>query len=88
MSETAVKQDVAPQNWNINRLDILERIFSCAEWLEGKAKQKRCVGMNKITAMRGAIYGYSIVLQGLRDLEIEDIIRRLERLEKLAGIVK
>ena len=87
MSETTVKQDIAPQNWNINRFDILERIFSCAEWLEGKAKQKRCVGMNKITAMRGAIYGYSIILQGLRDLELENLKREIESIKKYLGMV-
>ena len=87
MSETTVKQDIAPQNWNINSYNILQRIFNCAEWLESKAQQKRCVGIRKLTAMRGAIYGYSIILQGLRDLELENLKREIESIKKYLGMV-
>jgi len=87
MSETTVNQGVSAQNWNINRYDILEGIYNDVQWLENKAKQKRCVGSNKIQAVRTAIYGRSIILQGLRDLELENLKHEIENIKKYLGMI-
>jgi hypothetical protein len=67
LNETTPKQAVQKTNREINRYMIMEKVNACANWLANKALQKHCVGNNKVKAMRGAIYGYSVVLRALTD---------------------
>lgn len=66
----------------VNRDGIITKIVGISEWLEKKAKQKRCVGLPKINAMKGALYGYSIAVRALKDRELDELMERVKRIEE------
>lgn len=86
IKETTVKQRDSRTDCNINRYMIMERVYGCANWLATKALQKRCVGNDKINAMRGAIHGYHVVLQALRDYQLDELMREIEAIKKHIGM--
>lgn len=62
----------------INLDMIPAKIYECVKWLQKQARQTKCVAPVKIQAMRGAIYGYSVMVQALKDSELELKVRELQ----------
>ena len=65
---------------------ILRKIADNSEWLEKKAKQDRCVHISKINAMRGSLYGYSLVLKSLKDRDLEELAKEIEKIKEKLGV--
>jgi len=85
-SETTEKHGEQKLDCNVNRYIILEKTFNCGEWCEAKAKQKRCVGPVKIQAMKAAVYAYFVTLQGLRDVELDVLMKEIQRIKEHIGM--
>jgi hypothetical protein len=65
---------------------LLSRIMDNCKWLEQKAKQNRCVDISKINAMRGSLYGLGIAVRALKDKELDDLTKEIEKIKEHIGL--
>ena len=68
-----------PATENIpKREDVIRSLSAICSQLEAWSRSKKLVHPVRVTLCRAAIYGYSVMLSGLKDEELEIRIRTLE----------
>ena len=81
--QTRIKQrtsrtaDLASKN-TPKREDVIRSLNAICSQLETWSRSKKLVHPVRVTLCRAAIYGYSVMLSGLKDEELEIRIRTLE----------
>ena len=69
--------DLATENIP-KRADVIRNLNAICSQLEKWSRSKKLVHPVRVTLCRAAIYGYSVMLSGLKDEELEIRIRTLE----------
>jgi hypothetical protein len=71
----------------IDRNMILSWLKEDTEWLRNKARSDK-PGKNivRVQLFRACIYACSVILQALRDTEIEQIMKEIEEIKKQIGL--
>ncbi len=77
--------ETAPENsnQNVNRDVVLQWLKEDIEFLRRKARCKNPIkNPIRVKLLRASIYGCSVLLQALKDAELEEIAERLKRVEE------
>ena len=74
-------------NRTINRDVILQWLKEDIEFLRKKARCKNPIkNPIRVKLLRASIYGCSIILQALKDKEIEDLTEEIEKIKNHLGV--
>lgn len=91
MTETAVNSGTSEENGSLGftRNDVLTWLKEDVEWLRQKGKQRASLKSSiKVSLLRASIYGCSVLLQGMKDTEIDTLTKEVEKIKEHLGMVK